>query len=145
MIINKISSEYSVSSQICADDFPDIVAAGFKSIICNRPDTENPINLQIEALKLRTIAAGLEFAENVFGPSTFGMDKIDRQAQLLVEMSRPVLAYCTSGNRCSIIWAFAQVGMIETNAILEATKAAGFQLSHLRPQLEALALSRSAN
>ena len=34
--------------------------------------------------------------------------------------------------------------MIETNAILEATKAAGFQLSHLRPQLEALALSRAA-
>ena len=72
MIINKISSEYSVSAQIYADDLPDIVAAGFKSIICNRPDTENPINLQIEALKLRTIAAGLEFAENVFGPSTFG-------------------------------------------------------------------------
>jgi uncharacterized protein (TIGR01244 family) len=145
MIINKISSEYSVSSQICADDFPDIVAAGFKSIICNRPDTENPTNLQIETLKLRATAAGLEFAENEFGPSTFGMDKIDRQAQLLVEMSRPVLAYCASGNRCSIIWAFAKTGMIETNAILEATEAAGFQLSHLRPQLEALALSRSAN
>ena len=144
MIINKISSEYSVSAQIYADDLPDIVAAGFKSIICNRPDTENPKNLQIEALKLPTTAAGLEFAENVFGPSTFGMDKIDRQTQLLVEMSRPVLAYCASGNRCSIIWAFAKAGMIETNAILEATEAAGFRLSHLRPQLEALALSREA-
>ena len=144
MNINKISPEYSVSAQICADDLPNIVTAGFKSIICNRPDTENPKKLQIKTLKLRTTAAGLEFAENVFGPSTFGMDKIDRQCQLLVEMSGPVLAYCASGSRCSVIWAFAKAGIIETNAILEATDAAGFQLAHLRPQLEALALSRAA-
>ena len=144
MIINKISPEYSVSAQICADDLPNIVTAGFKSIICNRPDTENPKNLQIEILKRRTTTVGLEFAENVFGPSTFGMDKIDRQSQLLVKMPGPVLAYCASGNRCCIIWAFAKAGIIETNAILKATEAAGFQLSHLRPQLESLALSRAA-
>ena len=144
MNINKISPEYSVSAQICADNLADIVAAGFKSIICNRPDTENPANLQIETLKLRITAAGLDFAENVFDSSTFGMDKIDRQSQLLVEMCGPVLAYCASGHRCCIIWAFAKAGIIETNAILEATEAAGFQLSHLRPQLEARAFSRVA-
>jgi len=54
-----------------------------------------------------------------------------------------VFAYCASGNRCSIVWAFAQAGRIATDTILDATTQAGYQLAHLRPQLEMLALNRA--
>ncbi|WP_347819205.1 TIGR01244 family sulfur transferase [uncultured Planktomarina sp.] len=143
MQINTLSDDYSVSPQIEVCDVPSIMQAGFKSVICNRPDQENPEPRQIEAIKAAVEAAGMEFAENVFDPSSFGPDKIERQAELLAQLPSPVFAYCASGNRCSIVWAFAQAGRIATDTILDATTQAGYQLAHLRPQLEMLALNRA--
>ena len=101
MQINYLSPDYSVAPQIAVADVATIAEAGFKSVICNRPDQENPETHQIAAIKAEVIAAGLEFAENVFDPSTFGSDKIQRQSELLQELPSPVLAYCASGTRCS--------------------------------------------
>ncbi|MDP4065811.1 Beta-lactamase hydrolase-like protein [Rhodobacteraceae bacterium IMCC1933] len=143
MQINTLSDDYSVSPQIEVSDVPSIMQAGFKSVICNRPDQENPEPRQIEAIKAAVEAARMEFAENVFDPSSFGPDKIERQAELLAQLPSPVFAYCASGNRCSIVWAFAQAGRIATDTILDATTQAGYQLAHLRPQLEMLALNRA--
>jgi len=143
MQINTLSDNYSVSPQIDISDVPSIAEADFKSLICNRPDQENPESHQMEAIKATVQAAGMEFAANVFDPSSFGPDKIERQAELLAQLPGPVLAYCASGNRCSIVWAFAQAGRIATDNILDATSRAGYQLAHLRPQLEMLALNRA--
>ena len=143
MQINTLSDDYSVSPQIEVSDVPSIMQAGFKSVICNRPDQENPEPRQIEAIKAAVESARMEFAENVFDPSSFGPDKIERQAELLAQLPSPVFAYCASGNRCSIVWAFAQAGRIATDTILDATTQAGYQLAHLRPQLEMLALNRA--
>jgi len=140
MHINQLSPDYSVAAQIVIEDVATIVNAGFKSVICNRPDQENPVPCQIEAIKAAVLAAGLEFAENVFDSDSFGSDKVERQTELLKQMPGPVLAYCASGNRCSVIWAFALAGTLEIDAILDATTHAGYQLSHIRPQLENLAL-----
>ena len=42
MEYRQITDEYAVSGQIAADDIAAIKAAGFRSIICNRPDDEQP-------------------------------------------------------------------------------------------------------
>ena len=144
MQINYLSPDYSVAPQIAVPDVATIAEAGFKSVICNRPDQENPETHQIAAIKAEVIAAGLEFAENVFDPSIFGPDKIQRQSKLLQELPSPVLAYCASGTRCSIVWAFAHASSMDIDGILTATTSAGYQLSHLRPQLEFTALNRAA-
>ena len=145
MHINRLSPDYSVAPQIVIEDVTTIANAGFKSVICNRPDQENPVPCQIEAIKAVALAAGLKFAENVFDSDSFGSDKVERQTELLKQMPGPVLAYCASGNRCSVIWAFSLAGTLEIDTILEATTHAGYQLSHLRPQLENLALSHVAD
>ena len=144
MHIKQLSSDYSVAPQIAIEDVAKILNAGFKSVICNRPDQENPVPCQIDAIKAVALAAGLEFAENVFDSDSFGSDKVERQTELLKQMPGPVLAYCASGNRCSVIWAFSLASTLEIDTILEATTHAGYQLSHLRPQLENLALNHMA-
>ena len=143
MQYNTLSDDYSVSPQIDVTDVPSIAQVGFKSVICNRPDQENPVSRQIEAIKAAVEAAGMDFAENVFDPSSFGPDKIERQAELLAQLPGPVFAYCASGNRCSVVWAFTQAGRVATDRILDATTRAGYQLAHLRPQLEMMALNRA--
>jgi uncharacterized protein (TIGR01244 family) len=42
MDIRQINDEYSVTGQITPADLDDIKALGFKSIVCNRPDEEEP-------------------------------------------------------------------------------------------------------
>ena len=143
MQYNTLSDDYSVSPQIDVADVPSIAQAGFKSVICNRPDQENPESRQIEAIKAAVEAAGMDFAENVFDPSSFGPDKIERQTDLLAQLPGPIFAYCASGNRCSVVWAFTQAGRVATDRILDATTGAGYQLAHLRPQLEMMALNRA--
>ena len=143
MQTHQLSPDYSVASQVSHADISAIVDLGFKSIICNRPDYENSEDLQITAIKAAALAAGLEFAENVFDSSNFGPDIITKQTELLERLPNPVLAYCTSGARSSVVWAFVNTGIIEVDNILDTLSEAGYQLDHLRPQLEQLALTRA--
>ena len=143
MQTHQLSPDYSVAPQVSSADISAIVGFGFKSIICNRPDYENSEDLQITAIKAAALAAGLEFAENVFDGSDFGPDIINKQTELLERLPNPVLAYCTSGARSSVVWAFVNTGIIEVDNILDTLSEAGYQLDHLRPQLEQLALTRA--
>ena len=143
MRFHKISPYYSVASQISQSDISAIVNGGFKSIICNRPDYENSEDLQTAIIKAATLEAGLEFAENVFDGSSFGSDKITIQTDLIKKLPNPILAYCTSGARSALIWAFANAGIIEVDKILTMIREAGYQLDHLRDQLEQLARTRA--
>ena len=42
MNARQISEDYTVSPQISVEDVKEIKAAGFRSVICNRPDNEDP-------------------------------------------------------------------------------------------------------
>ncbi|TJV43384.1 MAG: TIGR01244 family phosphatase, partial [Mesorhizobium sp.] len=42
MEYRQITEDYSVSGQIQPEEVAAIKAAGFKSVICNRPDDEQP-------------------------------------------------------------------------------------------------------
>ena len=143
MQTHQLSPDYSVAPQVSHADISVIVSLGFKSIICNRPDYENSEDLQIASIKAAALSAGLEFAENVFDGSNFGPDIITKQTELLERLPNPVLAYCASGARSSVVWAFVNTGIIEVDKILNTLSKAGYQLDNLRPQLEQLALTRA--
>ena len=58
---------------------------------------------------------------------------------MLGEAKGPVLAYCRSGTRCTVIWALGQAGRMPTEEILQTAARAGYQLDGMRPALEYLA------
>jgi hypothetical protein len=45
------------------------------------------------------------------------------------------------GNRCSIVWALANAGKRPADELVGLPARFGYQLDHLRPQIEALAKS----
>ncbi|TIP97978.1 MAG: TIGR01244 family phosphatase, partial [Mesorhizobium sp.] len=61
MEYRQISEDYSVSGQIQPDEVAAIKAAGFKSVICNRPDDEQPGQPSADTVKAAVEAAGLAF------------------------------------------------------------------------------------
>ncbi len=140
MDIRQITPSYSVTPQIDIKDLSAIKAAGFARVICNRPDVENPPELQAAAMAEAAKAAGIDFAVLPLTHDTMTPENIARQKELIETAAGPVLAYCASGTRSSVVWSLGQVtagaGVEET---LGAAAGAGYDLSGLRPRLEQIA------
>ncbi|MCA0869937.1 TIGR01244 family phosphatase [Seohaeicola saemankumensis] len=143
MDIRPITPGYAVSPQITATDLPAIAAAGFTTVICNRPDSEVEADLQTAAIRAAAEAAGLRYEVLELNQQTLTPDNAARQRALVAASEGPVLAYCRSGTRCSVIWAIGQAGQIPTDEIIARTAAAGYQLDNLRPALDQLAAQPS--
>jgi len=139
MDIRQITTEYAVTPQIDPSDIPAIAKAGFTTIICNRPDAEVPPSHQSSAMAESAHAAGLIFVAIPVTHQGLNMQMIEAQKQAIDSSSGPVLAYCASGTRSSIVWSLASAGRMPADDIINATAAAGYDLGGLRPQIEALA------
>lgn len=139
MDIRPLTPHYAVSAQISVDDLAEIAEAGIKTVICNRPDAEIPAELHHAQIRAAAEAAGLEFVVLELTMQTLTPANIARQLALIEKSDGPVLAYCRSGTRCSVVWAMAQVGTMTTNDILAATTTAGYDLAGLAPTLDQMA------
>ncbi|MFY9210477.1 MAG: TIGR01244 family sulfur transferase [Aestuariivita sp.] len=128
MEMKALTAGLSVSEQILASDIQTIKDAGFRAIICNRPDGEGPDQPSFEEISKAARTAGLEaaylpiVAGKVSDEDAMAFDKA------LTELPGPVLAYCRTGTRSATLWSLAQAGQRSTADILAATKAAGYDM-----------------
>jgi uncharacterized protein (TIGR01244 family) len=103
-----IAADYAVSGQIEAMDLIDIASAGFKSVICNRPDNEQPGQPSAAEIEAAAKAAGLEFrnipVSGAFGPTP---DNLSATIEALGTLPRPIFAYCRSGARSTNLYGLA--------------------------------------
>ncbi|HEU4459871.1 MAG TPA: TIGR01244 family sulfur transferase [Methylibium sp.] len=96
----RLNAEIATAPQLRPEAMAAAAAAGFRSVINNRPDfeggAEQPTNASIEAAAR---AAGLEYA---FLPVAGGFqtpEQAKAMADLLERLPKPVLAFCRSGAR----------------------------------------------
>lgn len=136
MDIREITPRYSVSPQINPEDLAAIKAAGFTKVICNRPDVEIPSSHHAEVMAEAAKSAGLAFFNLPLTHQTMTPENVAAQMAEIEASDGPVLAYCASGTRCSVIWSLGQMGSLSVDEILAATHRAGYDLSGLRPRLE---------
>lgn len=111
MQYQSIAPDFAVSGQIAVSDIPAIKEAGFKTLICNRPDGEEAGQPTAEAIGAAARAAGLTFiAIPVASGAAPGSDvKIETQ-EVLNTLPGPYFAYCRSGNRSAQAWTLATQG-----------------------------------
>ena len=64
MEIRSLTPDYAVSPQITPAEIAAVKAAGFTTVIDNRPDAEIPAEVQTEAMRRAVEAAGLTFVAN---------------------------------------------------------------------------------
>lgn len=102
---NKLDEKLSVTGQISVDDIATIAAAGYKSIICNRPDGEGGETQPISAeLENAARSAGVRFACLPVEIGPIAEEKRAAFHRLLEELPGPVLAFCSSGNRARALY-----------------------------------------
>lgn len=142
MDVKHITPDYAVAEQIDPADMTALAEQGFKTVINNRPDAEIPPSHGSDAMREAAEAAGLTYVFNPVVNGGMTMDMVDMQGKALAEAPAPILAYCRSGTRSSIMWALSQAGTAPTEELLAKARAAGYDLSGLARQMEALAQQR---
>lgn len=104
MNIVPITPNYSVSPQIDPADVAEIAALGYRSIMCNRPDGEDPGQPTFAAIDAAAQAHGLVTAHAPVVSGSIVPANIDEFRAAMADLPRPVLAYCRSGARCQNLW-----------------------------------------
>ncbi|MEQ1698254.1 MAG: TIGR01244 family sulfur transferase [Hyphomicrobiaceae bacterium] len=129
MDYRKLTEELTVSPQISVHDLDAIKAAGFRSVICHRPDGEAPDQPLFAEVKDAAIKAGLEIRYQPVIPGMLSDGDAKEFGALIAELPKPVFAYCRTGTRSASLWALAGAQSRSLPDILVATKAAGYDMS----------------
>lgn len=100
----ELDQQVTVSPQIRAEDVPHIAAAGFRAIICNRPDGEEAgqpnWNEIAEACRHNGVAAKyLPLSDR--SPTDYAVGSF---GAVMRETEGKVFAFCRTGARCELIW-----------------------------------------
>jgi len=138
MQIRRIDDRISVSPQIDPADVTELATQGFAAIINNRPDHEEAGQPEGEPIRLVAETMGLAYtAIPVSGG--FSHEQVDAMRAALDAAAGPVLAFCRSGTRSTNLWALAEAKAGgDPDAIVAKAAAAGYDLSGIRPALDAL-------
>lgn len=135
----KLSESFYAAAQIEPSDVARAAEDGFASLISNRLDGEAPGQPSAADMAQLAKGAGLAFHHIPIRPGAVTAEDLDRFEQ--ASASGQTLAFCASGARSALLWAFVQAraGAMAVDDILRATAAAGFDFSAQRPTLEQLA------
>jgi uncharacterized protein (TIGR01244 family) len=129
--LKRINDHVSVATQISLDDIPAIKAAGFTTIINNRPDGEAFDQAPSVEIEAAARAAGLDFHFIPLGRNGVSGEMIEAERAVLEGSAGPVLCYCRSGTRSTTLWALSQAGQIPADEIVHLAAGAGYDISHL--------------
>ncbi len=99
MEIRQIGAGLAVAGQINAGDVEAIANMGFRTLISNRPDTEQG-TVPHDSIRMAAEASGLAFHYVPVISGAITPDNVSQMAAVMRQADRPVLAYCRTGARC---------------------------------------------
>ena len=135
MDIRNITADLSASPQITPEQVAELKSLGFAAIICNRPNGEAPDQPEFEAVAAAAEAAGMQALSIPISGPPVPPGATEAFSQALEALPGPILAYCRTGTRSTMLWALSQAGKRPVDEILERAKAAGYDLTPLAPAL----------
>ncbi len=104
MQLMQLTDDYFVAPQIQPADIDSIKQAGFTTVICNRPDNEDPGQATFHDIAAACSSHDIECHHiPVTGMPLAGAD-IARQHELIAASAGKTLAYCRSGQRSAMIF-----------------------------------------
>ncbi|QIG79861.1 TIGR01244 family sulfur transferase [Stakelama tenebrarum] len=128
-----------VCGQVSPQGVAEAKAAGFRAIINNRPDGEEPGQPTSAELEAQARAAGMDYHYIPVTPGRYTDADVAKFCAAMDDCNGTALAFCKSGMRATSLWALAQAGKLSTQEILSQAAECGYDLSPLVPQIEARA------
>jgi len=133
----RVTDDFSTAPQISVADVAEAARQGFRTIINNRPDGEEPAQPTAQEIEAAAKAAGLAYfhipvevsqARGLGGPTP---EQVAATESVLAEAEAPVLAFCRSGTRSINTWALSQAtsGARARDELVGLGRGAGYDLS----------------
>jgi sulfide:quinone oxidoreductase len=129
MDVRQIDERLSVGPQITVADVAELRKAGFRSIVCNRPDAEGADQPGHEEIAAAAREAGLDFRFLPVTPGLVTDETAEEFGRALRELPGPVMAYCRTGTRSATLWSLAEAKTRPLPEILARTSAAGYDMN----------------
>jgi len=106
----KVDGDFVVAGQISTGDVAKIAEAGFKTIICARPDHEEPGQPDFAMIAKAAKEAGLK-AVHIPVSGSIGEGQLIRMEAALKDLPKPMFGYCRSGARAGSLYSSAKRAM----------------------------------
>ena len=126
----RVTDDFTTAPQISIADVAEAARQGFKTLISNRPDGEEPGQPTAAEIAAAAEAAGLAFHHIPVrgGPTP---EQVEATQAVLQEADLPVLAFCRSGTRSIVTWSLSQAtsGALSRSERVGLGRQAGYDLS----------------
>ncbi|MFM2410567.1 MAG: hypothetical protein RL481_1395 [Pseudomonadota bacterium] len=134
-----LTPDIMVAAQICCDDIAEAAGQGVTLVINNRPEDESDDQTPGHAIEVAARAAGLDYLAIPVTHSGFSEPQVKAMADALASANGPVLAYCRSGTRSTLLWALAEASQGgDPDALTNMAAKAGYDVSPIRPLMDML-------
>lgn len=139
-MFRKLVEGVYASPQIGLPDVELARAMGVRLIVNNRPEMESPDQVPGAEIEAAARAAGIAYVAIPVTHAGFSEPQVRAMATALEGATGPILAYCRSGTRSTLLWALAEASTGAAPDDLAAAAAqAGYDLSPIRPLVDMLA------
>lgn len=128
MNLINLEEHLAVSGQIDPSDVEHIAAAGYRVLVNNRPDGEVPGQPSHSDIAAAAEAAGMAYHYLPVNAVNYPGADLSLLRSLFDDPSRPVLAFCRTGTRCTNLWVSSREEH-ERDAAINRALALGFDLS----------------
>lgn len=135
MDIRKIDDTISVSPQISVEDVAEAARLGFKTLVANRPDHEEPGQPAMADIAAAAKEHDLEWVYLPVESGNITDADVDAFAPMIRDAEKPVLAFCRSGTRCTVLWALSSARSGQARDIVEKARNAGYDIAGLAPRM----------
>lgn len=102
-----LDADFAIAGQITPDEVQQVADAGFKTIVCARPDNEEPGQPSYASIAAAAKKIGLS-AVHIPISGSLGDGALIRMERALKELPRPMYGYCRSGARAGSLFSSAK-------------------------------------
>ena len=139
-MFRKLTDSVYASPQIGVDEGAEAMALGVALIVNNRPEGESDDQTPGDDIAAAAQAAGIEYVAIPVTHAGFSEPQVIAMRDALARAGNaPVLAYCRSGTRSTLLWALAEASRGQHPEVLAAQAGvAGYDVTPIRPLLDML-------
>lgn len=142
-MFRQLSDRVFASPQIGLEEVAEAARMGIGLIVNNRPEGESDDQVPGSEIESAARAAGLDYIAIPVTHAGFSEGQMKAMAAALASTDKPVLAYCRSGTRSTLLWALAQASQgKQPDELAAAAAQAGYDLTPIRALLDMLAAGK---
>jgi uncharacterized protein (TIGR01244 family) len=129
----QVTDQFFVTVQPSKADIRRFAQHGYRTVINNRPDDEEPGQLSAAEGKAEAKQAGMAYVHLPVKTGAITRSDVDAFQRALRESPQPVVAHCRTGTRSYLLWAADQAirGERDVADMMKQAAAAGYDLSSL--------------